>query len=420
MTFFPELRINADRLWNDFQEISEIGATVGGGVSRLALSNEDIEARTWFADKIEECGLWLKDDEVGNLSGILFSSDINAKTLLVGSHLDTVPNGGRYDGTIGVLVGLECLRTIQRAGINLPAHLEVINFTDEEGTWQSLFGSMGLIGMLNAGHINDTNRDNAAFRAALFRAGILPAEYHKAERDPESLIGFLELHIEQGPFLYDDRVDIGVVTGIVGRATYTLTFYGEAAHAGTTSMSARRDALQGAAIFITQIHAHIRAHFPAGVVNCGNVKVRPGAFNVIPSEASLRVEVRHPDDKILMEMESLLVRQAQECARNYGLTVNAQRILHRPVAVMHDDMLCAIEASCQSLDCTSRRMVSYAGHDAQILSHITRSGMIFIPSVDGMSHNPREFTEWDNVVKGANVMLHTILGLILADDHKSE
>jgi len=415
MTLFPELRINADRLWNDFQEISEIGATVGGGVSRLALSNEDIEARTWFADKVEECGLWLKDDEVGNLSGILFSSDVNARTLLTGSHLDTVPNGGRYDGTIGVLVGLECLRTIQRAGINLPVHLEVINFTDEEGTWQSLFGSMGLVGTLNAAHINDTNRDNSAFRAALFRAGILPAEYHKAKRDPQTLAGFVELHIEQSPHLHNSRVDVGVVTRIVGRSTYTLTFYGEAAHAGTTSMTERRDALQGAAIFITQIHAQTRANFPDGVVNCGNVKVRPGAFNVIPSEASLRVEVRHPDDDTLTQMESLLVRQAQECARNHGLTVNAQRILHRPAAIMHDDILCATENACQLLNCTSKRMVSYAGHDAQVLSHITRSGMVFIPSVDGVSHNPKEFTEWQQVVNGANVMLQTILELALRD-----
>ena len=411
MSFFPDLKINADRLWDDFQAISDIGATVGGGISRLALSNEDIEARTWFADKIEESGLWLKDDEVGNISGLLFSSNIMAKTLMIGSHLDTVPNGGRYDGTIGVLAGLECLRTIQGAGINLPVHLEIINFTDEEGTWQSLFGSMGIAGSLQATHINDTEKDNSAFRAALFRAGILPGEYRKAQRDPTTIAGFVELHTEQGPYLAADQIPVGLVDRIVGRSTYTLTFYGEAAHAGTTSMESRRDALQGAATFITQIHQTIRTDFPDAMVNCGNIHVEPGAFNVVPAEASLRVEVRHPNDDVLMQMESRLVRLAQDCARNFSLTVNAQRILHRPVAIMHHDILSATKQACEIVDCRYREIVSYAGHDAQVLSNITRSGMIFIPSIDGVSHNPREFTQWEDIVLGTNVLLQTILHL---------
>lgn len=418
MSFFPDLKINADRLWDDFQEISDIGATIGGGISRLALSNEDIEARTWFANKIEASGLWLKDDEVGNISGLLFSSNVMAQTLMVGSHLDTVPNGGRYDGTIGVLAGLECLRTIQGAGINLPLHLEIINFTDEEGTWQSLFGSMGIAGSLQPIHINDTERDNSAFRAALFRAGILPGEYRKAQRDPNTIAGFIELHTEQGPYLDTDNIPIGLVDRIVGRSTYTLTFYGEAAHAGTTSMDSRRDALQGAATFITQIHATIRDNFPDAMVNCGNIRVHPGAFNVVPAEASLRVEVRHPDDDTLMEMEGRLVRLAQDCARQYGLTVNAQRVLHRPAAIMHTDVIDAGRLACETLNCRYREIVSYAGHDAQILSNITRSGMIFIPSIDGVSHNPREYTEWDDVVLGTNVLLQMILQMAFNDHYE--
>jgi len=404
-----DLKINSHRLKSDLEALAQIGATQAGGVSRPALSNEDLEARAWFANQIEDAGLFVRDDEVGNLSGVLPCPLPNAPTLLVGSHLDTVPNGGIYDGALGVLAGLECLRTIKECGIALPCNLEVINFTDEEGWWQSFFGSLGLSGALEPHHISDAQQDNAAFRAALYRAGIRVSEVHRARRKPESLLGYLELHIEQSSRLERAGIPIGVVSGVVGRSTYIYTFYGEGTHAATTATEERRDALQGAAAFILQMYEMSQRDYPEGVVNCGNIVVEPGTFNVIPALSSLRVECRHHDRQILAEMEARLVRLAQDIAREYRLSVNVQQVIRRDVAIMDEGYMQTIETVCNDLGLKHKRLVSYAGHDAQILSPITPTAMIFIPSRDGISHNPKEYSTWEDIENGANVLLHTML-----------
>lgn len=406
-----ELRINSERLWADFEALAEIGATIGGGVSRLALSNEDLAARSWFADRIYEAGLQVKDDEVGNLSGVLSSEDASAKTLIMGSHLDTVPNGGRFDGSIGVLIALECLRRIKETGIKPKVHLEAINFTDEEGTWKSLFGSNGVIGKISADDINDSIQANGAFRAALFRAGIQPAEIYRARRDPETILGYLEVHIEQGKRLHECDCELGIVDWIVGRTTYNVSFYGEAAHAGTTTAEERRDALQGAAAFIIAAHELVTKHFPRGVVNCGHVSVKPKTYNVVPSEASLRVEFRHPEAATLNEMEARLIRLTQDCARSYQLSVGTQRELHREPEQMSPEFVRQFEQACRAAKVRSMPVVSYSGHNAQIMNQMAPAGMIFLPSVDGISHNPKEYTEWRHVETGANVLLRAMLQL---------
>lgn len=410
-----QLKINSERLYADFQELACIGRMVTGGVSRPALSNEHLEARVWFGNLIEDAGLLFRDDEVGNMSGVLVSSNPLARTLLIGSHLDTVPNGGAYDGSVGVLAGLECLRTLREANVDLPFNVEVIDFTDEEGAWQSFLGSMGLAGMLTEAHINDSLEDHAALRAALHRAGIRPRDVYRARRDPDALMAYLELHIEQGERLQNAGCELGIVTRIIGRSTYNFTFYGEATHAATTAMDKRRDALQGAAVFITQMHALTRDEFPGAFVNCGNINVRPGTFNVVPSEASLRVECRHEEEDTLAHFESRMVRLAQECAANYRLTVSSHRVVHRDVALMDAHLMACMEKLCQQSGYTYQHLASFAGHDAQILSKVTPSAMLFVPSRDGISHNPREFTEWHYIEKGTDILLKTILQL--AQEH---
>ncbi len=406
-----KLSVNSRRLRADFDALADIGATIGGGVSRLALSNEDLAARAWFADRIEEAGLQVKDDEVGNLSGRLPAADPAAQTLMIGSHLDTVPNGGRFDGAIGVLAALECLRRIKEAGVKPRCHLEAINFTDEEGAWKSLFGSNGLIGKISADDISDSLHDNMAFRAALYRAGILLDELHRAKREPESILGYLELHIEQGKRLHEQNLDIGIVDRIVGRTTYNVVFYGEAAHAGTTTADERRDALQGAAAYIIAAHNLVTDGYPEGVVNCGHVAVEPDSFNVVPAEASLRIEFRHPDTATLKDMETQLIALAQDCARQYRLTVTTVRALHRAAERMSGYLFRQIETACQAEGARCTAIASYSGHNAQIMNQMVPAGMIFLPSVDGISHNPREHTEWRHVEIGANILLRTILQL---------
>lgn len=408
-----QLRINEERFRADFEALAQIGETANGGVTRLALSNEDLAARAWLADTLEQAGLLVRDDDAGNLSGVLPTTKANAKTLLVGSHLDSVPDGGRFDGSIGVLGALECARTIKEAGLQLPFDLEIIDFTDEEGCWQSLFGSKGLTGKLTPLTLADINgQDYGAFRAALYRTGIHPGDIHKAKRSPKGIAGYLELHIEQGPRLYEMGVQIGVVTGIVGRTTYTISFFGEPGHSGTTTSDRRHDALLGASVYITEGHRYIREVEPQGIFNCGKLEVFPGAFNVIPERAVLTMECRHPDEATLTRMEGDLIQLAQDCAEQHKLRVEHRRIIHMPAVQMAEKVMQAIETGCNRVSvggCT--RLVSYAGHDAQMMSDFTPSGMIFVPSVNGISHNPKEYTEWPDVITGVNVMLHAILAL---------
>lgn len=406
-----KLKVNAERLRTNFDELAEIGATVDGGISRLALSNEDLEARAWLANQFEAAGLIVQDDDAGNLSGILYSATPGAKTVLVGSHLDSVLNGGRYDSSVGILAALECLRTIKEAGIELPVNLEAINFTDEEGCWQSLFGSRAMTGNLDNTVIEDNSVDAVPFRAALFRAGIRPADVHKARRNPATLAGYIQLHIEQGYRLDEQGFEVGIVTGIIGRSTYEITFYGEASHSGTTAMAMRRDALLGASSYIQAAYGMVGTHFPDGVVNVGNIRVLPGTFNVIPAQATVTIECRHPEEDQVAAMESALIRLAQEEAVRNRLTVGTKRMIHMPAAKMSDWVTQQIETACQQTGVNYTRLIGYAGHDAQMLSGFTPTGMLFIPSVNGISHSPREYTEWAHIVKGTNVLLHTILNM---------
>jgi hydantoinase/carbamoylase family amidase len=202
------------------------------------------------------------------------------------------------------------------------------------------------------------------------------------------------------------------VTQIVGRSTYNFNFYGEATHAATTSREKQRDALQGASRFITAMHEMARDAYPQGVVNCGNIHVQPGAYNVVPELASLRVECRHPDETLLAEMENRLVLLAHECAKHYRLTISAKNVLRRSVAQMNPRMVQTITAVCVEQGRTHQPMISYAGHDAQILSPFVPSALIFIPSQAGISHSPKEYSHWEDIVAGANVMLHTMLKLV--------
>lgn len=372
---------------------------------------EDLEARAWFANRIEEAGFFVQDDDAGNLSGVLRAPDPRARTLLVGSHLDTVPNAGRYDGALGIVAALECLRTISEAGITLPCHLEVIDFTDDEGTWMPMFGSMSLTGRLNPNFMKSANGQAGLFRAALTQAGIHPDDVVKARRDPDTVLAYIEMHVEQGWRLERAHVDVGVVTGIVARMSHIVTFHGQASHAGTASMRERHDALQGAARFITRAHELVREHFPEGALNCGGLEVHPGTLTTVPDKARLLVEWRHTNPALHDEMGRALLALVQECAAAANVTAETRQLAHIPAAQMSHTVIDSIERACKIVGVTHTRMASYASHNAQVMSTFTPTGMLFIPSLNGISHNPEEFSRWEDVVKGTNVLLHAILDL---------
>jgi beta-ureidopropionase / N-carbamoyl-L-amino-acid hydrolase len=401
--------INRERFLDLLEKQSQFGATPAGGVSRPALSAEDIQIRAWFKQVLEAHGLEYAIDGAGNQSGRLLSTQANAKTLLLGSHFDSVPNGGRFDGALGVIAALEVALSIQDAGSSLPFHLEVLNFTDEEGTLLGLTGSRALIGQLGSAELQNPRCGRDHLVAGMERAGLTDAGLLSAKRDPHTLLGYLETHIEQGTRLEEAGLHIGIVTSIVGIRSYWLTFKGAAAHAGTQPMNQRRDAFWGAAAFALQARKIIMADFHPGVVNFGQIQLLPGAFNIVPNEVRLGMEFRHGAVAQLDNMATVLLELAQRIAAEYNLELAAERGDSLPPAPMSAAFVTALETAADKLGLTHTRLLSFAGHDAQSLAQVTQSAMFFVPSVGGISHNPQELTHADDCVNAANVLLHAVL-----------
>lgn len=406
-----DLRINSRRLLDDLTELAQFGATPEGGVHRPALSDADLEARRWFRQRAAASGFEVRQDGAGNLSARLPAADPAAKTLMCGSHLDSVPYGGRFDGALGVVAALEVLRTVREAGLSLPVHLEAMNFTDEEGRWVPLLGSSALAGLLSADELAHPVGGREAFEARLAAAGLTPEGILTARRDPDSLAAWVEVHIEQGPRLEESGHAIGVVTGIVGIAAYWLKFLGRADHAGTTPMDRRQDALRGVAEFVRQSRELVTNRFPMGVMNCGLVEVAPGAFNIVPECARLALEFRHPDPGKLDAMREALLSLALHVVEVEGLALEVEQVGLDEPAILSRDVIAAIERGCGVLGLSHTPLISYAGHDTQAMAHLTRAGMFFVPSAAGASHSPREFTSDEGCVNAGNVLLHAVLAL---------
>ncbi len=402
------LRINPDRFRADFEALAQIGSTGDGGVHRPALSEAHLAARAWFRRQIEAAGLAFRGDGAGNHSAVLACGPSGGPSLLLGSHLDSVPYGGRFDGPLGVLAALEVLRVVREAGVSLPVHLEAIDFTDEEGTLVGELGSGAVAGILPAEALCSPRAGRAALEEGLARAGLTEAGILGARRAPSSLAGYLELHIEQGARLIEAAIDIGVVTAIVGIGSAWLTFTGRADHAGTTPMPERRDAALGASAF-TLAARDIVDRFPNCTVNVGHVRLQPGAFNIVPARATVGLEYRAPDPAGMDRLEGALLAQAEAEAERFGLGLEVKQLSRVHPAAMSGAMQGACAAAAESLGLTHRPLVSFAGHDGQALAAVCPVGMIFVPSVGGASHSAREFTRWEDCVNGAEVLLRAAL-----------
>ena len=401
------LRIDSDRFQHNFETLARIGSTAQGGVHRPALSENHLAARRWFRERIAADDLEFRQDPAGNHSAVLPCPHAQAPTLLLGSHLDSVPNGGRFDGALGVLAAYEVLRTIRDAGIRLPFHLEAIDFTDEEGTLVGLLGSRALAGNLPPSELAHPRGGRAALLEGLHRAGLQESEIPRAARPPDSLAGFLELHIEQGPRLLEAGADIGIVTGMVGIGSFLLTFTGRADHAGTTPMHARRDAGLGAAEMIVQSSLAMRS-FSDEVINFGHIHFSPGAFNIVPHRAQLTLEYRSPTQTGMDALKSTLTELAHASARKHKLELEIDEQGCVQPTRCSPGIQQAFRQACKRLGLKAVPLPSGAGHDTQALAQVCPAGMIFIPSTGG-SHNPEEFAAWPACVNGANVLLHAVL-----------
>ena len=333
--------------------------------------------------------------------------------VLTGSHIDTVPRGGPLDGALGVLAGLECLRTVAASGVRPARALEVAAFTDEEGRFYGFFGSRALTGSLDPGLAERlTDPAGLALPEAMRRAGFDLARAPEARRDPGEIAAYVELHIEQGPWLEAEDVPIGVVEGIVGIRRFRLTFVGQPDHAGTTPMDRRKDAFLTAAEYATKSRELVvRDGLGRAVTTIGVVDVRPGVPNIVPERAVLLQELRDPDPALLERLARRTLQAARRVARRRGLVLEVEHLMHAEPVRMSPRIQAAIEATAAELGLPTRRMPSGAGHDAQVLAAVTDAGMIFVPSQGGRSHRPDEWTDWPAIERGANVLLGTLLRL---------
>lgn len=409
------LRVDAGRLRTRFDALARIGATAAGGVHRPAFSDAHRAARAWFAETATAAGLDAYVDGAGNHSGRLMCGPPEAPTLLLGSHLDSVPNGGRYDGALGVLCALEVVETIRDAGLRLPVHLEAIDFTDEEGTWLPLLGSRALAGQLRPADVAQPQGGADAFADALATAGLTPEGLLGAARPPDALAGYLEVHIEQGTRLEAVGMPVGIVTSIVGIDRWHVTFTGRADHAGTVSMADRRDAALGAAAFTLAAREVVLSNFPEAVANVGRVDLAPGAFNVVPETARVWLEARTPSAERLAALGEQLMQAAREQAVRFGLRFSVEPIGGVAPTPMASEAQQALREAAEALGLGAPELTSGAGHDAQALAAVCPAGMLFVPSTAGRSHTPEEHTPWAACVDGANVLLQAALRMAGAE-----
>jgi hydantoinase/carbamoylase family amidase len=386
----------------------EAAALIGadeGGVSRFAWTPELAEANAWLSGRLGALGLEAETDAAGNVVGRWSTGE--GKAVLVGSHLDTVPRGGRYDGALGVLAALEAVRTLRAEGVEPSRPLWVVSFNDEEGSrfQTGMLGSRAFCGELD---VEDWRRRGVA--DAMTRAGFEFDRLPEA-RGVDDVAAYLELHIEQGPVLEQSGEDLGIVTAITGLLGFRVRFLGAANHAGTTPMEARRDALAGAARIVLAVREEARAR-EGMTANVGKLSVEPGGFNVIPGLAELTIDVRSPTAEGFERAEAFVRETVERVGTEEELGVEVS-VTHRkpPVALdggLQDTLIEAAEAEGASY----RRMPSGAGHDAMVLAHRVPAAMVFVPSRGGISHSPDEYTPPEQCELGARVLTRAVRTLV--------
>ena len=404
----PQLRVNGPRIMTHLNGLAEFGKNPQGGVSRLAYSDADRQGREYVMGLMRAAQLDVSIDAAGNIIGGRAGSGGNLVPLLFGSHIDSVPEGGNYDGVVGSLGAIEVAQTLAENTVSTRHPLEVIIFQNEEG---GLIGSRAIDGELTEKELDLVSRSGKTIREGIRFIGGDPANLASVRRKPGSIAAYLELHIEQGGILESEKLDIGIVEGIVGINWWDVTIEGFANHAGTTPMNQRQDALLAGARFIEAVNRIVTSIPGRQVGTVGRIQALPGAPNVIPGKVILSLELRDLEAAKINLLYQKVYAEAQQIARESKTKFDFKEINVNIPAPTDSKIRQLINDSAKELGLTTRSMPSGAGHDAQDMARLASVGMIFVPSIGGISHSPREFSRPQDIANGANVLLHTLLKL---------
>jgi beta-ureidopropionase / N-carbamoyl-L-amino-acid hydrolase len=400
------LRVNGERLWRSLMELARIGATPKGGVKRLALTETDRQGRDRFVAWAHEAGLETRVDAIGNIFAVRGGTQAGAPPVVMGSHLDSQPSGGKFDGAYGVLAGLEVVRALNDAGIRTRAPLEVAAWTNEEGSrfTPTMMGSGVFVGAHPLEQVlAQKDLDGVSVQQALQRIG------YAGTASPHAVGAYFEAHIEQGPVLESTRTTIGVVQGALGQRWFDVIVTGQDSHAGPTPMETRKDALLAASRLIVEVN-RIATTFPdyaRGTV--GQMQVKPNSRNVVPGEVRMSTEFRSANDATLSSMVAEYRRVAKTIEAACRVAVDIREVVYFPPSHFAPELVGSVRDAAQALGLPHRDIVSGAGHDAVYLSRVAPTAMIFVPCEGGISHNEIESATKEDLAAGCDVLLHAVL-----------
>ncbi|AMX01679.1 Zn-dependent hydrolase [Microbulbifer thermotolerans] len=402
------LRIDGARLWDSLMAMASIGATPAGGCNRQALTDEDKQGRDLFVRWCREIGCEIRVDRMGNIFARRAGTEAGIAPVITGSHLDTQPTGGKFDGVYGVLAGLEVLRTLEDKGIKTRAPLELVVWTNEEGARFSpaMIGSGVWAGEFTLEYAHSrADKSGKTIGEELARIGYLG----ELAPEPGPVTAAFEAHIEQGPILEKQNETIGVVTGVQGIRWYDVTFRGKPCHAGPTPMADRRDPVQALAILCERLYSEVKAYSDDARMTCGDLRAEPGSRNTVPEKVVLALDLRHPKPDGLEHLHRTLYRLAEQVEEAAGVTIDVREEWHSPPVQFDESCVAAVSAAVERLGYSHRKMVSGAGHDSVYVSRVAPVSMIFVPCAGGLSHNEAEFAEPAHLEAGCNVLMHAML-----------
>ena len=403
-----QLRVNGERVNAHLRELAQFGKTPEGGTHRVAYSDTDVQARQYAISLMRDAKLEVSIDAAGNIVGRRGGSDTALKPLMIGSHIDSVPAGGSYDGQVGSMGAIEVAQTLAENNVRLRHPLEVVLFQNEEG---GTIGSLALAKGLTEKDLNIVTNSKKTIREGIKFIGGDPDKLNVAVRKQGDLAGYVELHIEQGGILHREKIDIGVVEGIVGVFWWEVTIEGFANHAGTTPMNGRRDALLAAAKYIDAVNRIVTSMPGRQVGTVGKIQAFPGAYNIIPGKVTTSLGLRDLDAAKVQMIFEKIQAEVRRIEATTGTKFDFRQINTSQPAPTDPRFRRVIDDAARQLGLTTKLMPSGAGHDAQEIALLCPVGMIFVPSRDGISHSPREFSEPADIINGVNVLLQTLLKL---------